>query len=489
MGPNEQHTKIVATIGPASTKPDVLAAMMDAGMDICRLNFAHGSFDSHREMIALIRATAKATGHRISILADLPGPKIRLGRLAGGQLRLEKGAEVVLTSAAIEGTAQRLPVQFAELPRSVVAGDAIFLNDGFLHLTVTSVAGSEVICRVDIGGDLRSNKGVNIPGKHLPVSAFTPEDRQILAFAMAQGVDAVSVSFVQTAEDLRAVRSAARDAGGEPMICAKIERDVAVRNIDAILAEADAIMVARGDLGVETPIEAIAIAQKRIIQHARRAGRPVITATQMLESMINNTRPTRAEATDVANAILDGTDCVMLSEESAMGRYPVEAVQMLARIAAATEAGWRDQSLKEALPDAFDRMAMMLRETETPAVADIIAYDVAHAVAKLNARVVIVPTLTGEMARQIAAYRLPCWVLAISPRAATCQRLNFISGVFPVEMPPESLSWEAVAKVILNQRGMTEGLAVIAHRWWRGQSFSTYRIEILDLAGFLGGAF
>ncbi|MCU0839110.1 MAG: pyruvate kinase [Rhodospirillales bacterium] len=485
MGASEQRTKIVCTIGPASANADILAAMMDAGMDVCRLNFAHGNFDSHAATIALIRKTAKETGHRISILADLPGPKIRLGELAGGAFSLETGADVVLTTADIVGTPEKLPVQFPELPHSVGPGDAIFLNDGFLHLKVIAVAGNEVHCRVDVGGGLRSNKGVNIPGKQLPIKVFTPQDHEGLKFAVAQSLDAVSQSFVQTPEELREVRAAAREAGGEPMICAKIERCVAVDNIDAILAEADAIMVARGDLGVETPIEGIAITQKRLIQHARRAGRPVITATQMLESMIGNSRPTRAEATDVANAILDGTDCVMLSEESAMGQYPVEAVKMLANIAAATEAGWSDPMLKEALPDAFDRIAVDLSHQDNPAIEDIIAYDVAHAVHKLKARVVLAPTLSGELPALIAAYRLPCWVVAMSPNQTTCQRLNFVSGIFPVAMPEHSLSWEPIAASFLRKSNVLEGIAVIAHRWWRGRSFITNRIEVLEIGSLL----
>jgi pyruvate kinase len=320
----------------------------------------------------------------------------------------------------------------------------------------------------------------------LPVKAFTERDAEILTFAIGQKVDAVSLSFVQTPEELREVRAAARAAGGEPMLFAKIERDVALKNIDAILAEADAIMVARGDLGVETPIQAIAISQKRIIQHARRAGRPVITATQMLESMISNTRPTRAEATDVANAILDGTDCIMLSEESAMGQYPVEAVRMLASIAAATEAGWADPELKQALPDAYERIDACIAQSATPAVEDVVANDIAHAVVKLKARIVLAPTLLGELPALIAAYRIPCWVLAISPNEATCQRLNFISGIYPIAMPAGSLSWEPAAAAYLRNAGLTEGLAIIAHRGSRGHNLATNRIEILELAGFLG---
>ena len=338
MGLPHHRTKIVCTIGPASAKRETLQAMMQAGMNVCRLNFAHGDFDSHAANIRLIRETAEAIGHRISIYADLPGPKIRLGVIAGGKCTLDKGAGVTLTTAEVEGTTARLPVHFPELPQSVGPGDPIFLNDGFLQLTVEAVRAENVACRVGVGGPLLSHKGVNIPVKELPIKAFTPHDHEILKFAMGQGVDVVSQSFVQKADDLHELREAARAGGGNPLVFGKIERALAVENIDTILPAADGIMVARGDLGVETPIERIAITQKRLIRHAHRAGKLVITATQMLESMVGNPRPTRAEATDVANAILDGTDCVMLSEESAIGSYPVEAVKMLAAIASATEA-------------------------------------------------------------------------------------------------------------------------------------------------------
>ena len=478
-------TKIVCTIGPASAKPDVLAAMMKAGMNVCRLNFAHGDFDSHAATIRLIRETAKATGDRIAILADLPGPKIRLGTLCGGRLTLEKGAKVTLTTDDIEGTPERLPVQFPELPQSVQAGDSIFLNDGFLHLTVEGVDGSEVACTVDVGGLLLSNKGVNIPGKELPVKAFTPRDHEVLKFAVEHGVDAVSQSFVQRPEELQEVRKAAKKAGGQPLIFGKIERAVALRNIDSILSAADGIMVARGDLGVETPIEAISISQKRLIQQARRDGKLVITATQMLESMVNNARPTRAEATDVANAILDGTDCVMLSEESAMGQYPVEAVGMLASIAAVTEAGWYDPSLKTTLPDPFLRLADRVNRDQ-PRVEDVIAYDVATAVNRLKAVIVVAPSVGSEQPRLVAAYRLPCWIVALSPSEKVCQELSFCHGVYPDYIDADGLSWQSAAEHFLRRHGLTKGLAVIYHRWSQGRSMATNRIEIVDVETYFG---
>ena len=478
----QQRTKIVCTIGPASAKPEVLARMMRTGMNVCRLNFAHGDFASHAATIQLIRETARAIDHRIAILADLPGPKIRLGVLAGGEATLERGDAVVLTTAAVEGSRQRLPVQFSELPQSVRPGDALFLNDGFLRLAVEAIRGTEVDCRVEVGGRLLSHKGVNIPGHELPIKAFTPRDHECLKFAVAHQVDAVSQSFVQKPEDLQEVREAARAAGGEPLIFGKIERAVALEHIDAILPAADGIMVARGDLGVETPIEAIAISQKRLIHHARRAGKLVITATQMLESMVANPRPTRAEATDVANAILDGTDCVMLSEESAMGEYPVEAVAMLASIAAATEAGWREVELQSALPDPFLRMARVL-EAEPRNIPQVIAYDAAAAVRRLDAAAVIARSVSGDEPRLVAAYRLPCWVVAFGPRPAVSQRLNFCHGVFPVDLPDDRPDWERAAQDWLNRNGLTQGLAVIIQaREPEVGKPSAARLEIVDLS-------
>ncbi len=480
------RTKIVCTIGPASASAETLTRMMQAGMNVCRLNFAHGDFESHAATIRLIRETAEASGHRVAILGDLPGPKIRLGKLAGGRVVLEKGRSVTLTTAEVEGTPAHLPVQFPELPAAVGPGDLIFLNDGFLQLTVENVSGSEVCCRVDVGGPLLSNKGVNLPGQELPIDVFTAEDREFLAFAMAQRLDAVSQSFVQRPEEIEAVRAAARSAGGQPMIFAKIERAVALRNIDQILEAADGIMVARGDLGVETPIEAIAMSQKRLIERARHAGKLVITATQMLESMTSNARPTRAEATDVANAILDGTDCVMLSEESALGQYPVESVAMLARIAAATEGGWHDPAMKLAVPDAFARMASVCT-AEPSLIAHVVANDVAAAVERLHARLVLAPSTSGEQPRLIAAFRPPCWVIAFSPSETICQRLCFANSVYPVKISGNELTWEPEAADWLRRNGLVTGIALITHRWWRGRSKGTNRIEIIDLGSYFGG--
>jgi pyruvate kinase len=334
--PNHK-TRIVATIGPASEDPRTLRAMIVAGLNVARLNFSHGSEDYHRGLIQTIRAVSAETGRRIAIMGDLPGPKMRIGDLQDEPIELQRDDTITLTTRELKGNALRVSVSFPGLTAAVRPGDRLFINDGFILLKVAEVRGDEVLCSVRVGGELRSRKGLNLPGIDLGISAFTAQDQAWMAFAAANRVDALSQSFVAGAADMEAVRSAAQALDYQPFLIAKIERAEALGNLDAILAASDGIMVARGDLGVEIPIEEIALTQKRIVARANRAGKPVITATQMLESMVKVRRPTRAEATDVANAILDGTDCVMLSAESAMGAYPVESVAMLAGIAASVE--------------------------------------------------------------------------------------------------------------------------------------------------------
>src|SRR5947207_7051140 len=319
-------TKIVATIGPASESPEMLARLIRAGMNVARLNFSHGTPSEHAQAIRRLRAAARETGRRVAIMADLPGPKLRLGNIDPEPIQLLPGARFTLTSEDIVGNAQRVSMSFEPLPHVVKPGDRIFLNDGLVQLVVERVSANDVECTVAVGGELRSRKGLNLPGIDLGISAFTGKDRAALEFALGVGVDAVSQSFVHRAADIDAVREAAAKVGQQPFVIAKIERADALAQFDEILAASDGIMVARGDLGVEVPIEEIAYTQKQLIAKANLAGKPVITATQMLESMVSSRLPTRAEATDVANAILDGTDCLMLSGESAVGKFPEESV-------------------------------------------------------------------------------------------------------------------------------------------------------------------
>jgi len=335
IAPNK--TKIVCTIGPVSESRQIMERMLLSGMNVARLNFSHGDFSGHAQVIGNLRDAAAATGRRLAILADLPGPKMRIGQLEPEPIDLRPGEFFTLTSDNIVGNSSRVSVSFPQLPSAVRPGNTLFLNDGLIQLEAVSVEGNNVRCRIVVGGELRSRKGLNLPGIDLGISSFTEHDFKCMKFALENGVDAVSQSFVNRASDIEEVRSAAAGLGYHPFIIAKIERSTALYHIEEILDTADGIMIARGDLGVEAPIEEIPVIQKRLTRLANMRGKPVITATQMLESMTGNSRPTRAEATDVANAILDGTDCVMLSAESAMGSYPVESTAMLARIAASIE--------------------------------------------------------------------------------------------------------------------------------------------------------
>ena len=463
-----QRSKIVCTIGPASDAPKTLEQMIRAGMNVARLNLAHGTPDEHRIRIGRIRAAAERVGQRVAILADLPGPKIRIGVLPA-PVTLKRGGQVLLAPGA-PGTAEEVPLDLPRLSRPLVKGDTVFLNDGFIELYVEQHDHAGIHCRVVVGGVLHSHKGVNLPGVTLEGGALTPADRELLAFALEAGVDGLSVSFVETPEDLHTARREAQALGYEPFLVAKIERARAWKHMDAIIAAADGIMVARGDLGVEVPIGQIALIQKRLIRKARAAGKPVITATQMLESMVHNRRPTRAEVTDVANAILDGTDCVMLSEESAMGDYPVDAVKMLAEIARITE-----KSRSELSPLHAETLH------DAPSVESVIAWDVRTAAEHLNPLFIVTPTETGTTAARIARFRLVPWILAISPHDRTCQRLCFHYGVHAVAMPSPDQGWEqAVCRWLVTQ-GVEKGLILLTQGPSRGHPGGTNRLEIIRL--------
>jgi pyruvate kinase len=466
-------TKIVCTIGPATATPEIMAEMIRAGMNVARLNFSHGDFPSHRKSIRNLREASRAAGRPVAIMADLSGPKIRIGELVREPVALKAGGRVTLSTEVFAGDAARFSVSFPRLPRVVKPGDMLYLNDGYIQLEVKEVAGKEVGCTVLVGGELRSRQGLNLPGINLGISAFTERDRRCLKFALENGVDAVSQSFVETVADIRAVRQAAEKLGHHPFIIAKIERAGALQNMEEILAASDGIMIARGDLGVEIPIETLPGIQKELTKRANVAGKPVITATQMLESMTGNRRPTRAEATDVANAILDGTDCVMLSGESAIGKYPVEAVAMLARIAAAIEPRRRAQPLWEALRPAGKDAAVNLH--------DLIALAVETTCRHASPAVVIVPTRSGATARRIARFRLPVWTTAVSSLASTCQNLQFSSGVQPVHAPDHPEDWKAFAREWLRDHGVDGDLAVLTEGPSSRHPEANDRMEIIDL--------
>jgi pyruvate kinase len=467
-------TKIVCTIGPASDSPQVLEQMILAGMNVARLNFSHGDFSSHKEIIDKIRSASEAAGRRVAIMADLPGPKMRIGELAEEPIELVSGDQFILTTEDVVGDGSRVSVSFSRLPQTVKPGDRLFLNDGYIEIKVEQVKGSDVACKVLVGGELRSRKGLNLPGIDLGISAFTDHDYNCLKFAMENGVDAVSQSFVERGDDIVAVRKAAAEMGHDPFIIAKIERAGARPNMNGILRAADGIMIARGDLGVEIPIEQIAVAQKNIMRAANLASRPVITATQMLESMTTNRRPTRAEATDVANAILDGTDGVMLSGESAMGRYPVEAVRMLAAIAAAIEPYRTSTPIREALRSNS--------EADEIALKDLIAMSVETALERVTPPTVIVPTRSGATARSITRFRLPVWITAVSSQAKTCQDLMFSYGVIPYHEPDHPEDWKSWTRKWLERHEVTGDFVVMTEGPSEKHPERNIRMEIVDLA-------
>jgi pyruvate kinase len=467
-------TKIVATIGPASESLEMLQRLIRAGLNVARLNFSHGEFSKHAEVVKRIREAERMTGRRVAIMADLPGPKMRLGKIDPEPIQLVSGEKFTLTTEEVVGDARRVSMSFESLPRVVKPGNRLFLNDGLVQLVVDRIVGGDVECTVAVGGELRSRKGLNLPGIELGISAFTERDRECLKFALSAGVDAVSQSFVERAKDIEAVRAAAATFGRVPFIIAKIERSDAIAHYDEILAAADGIMVARGDLGVEVPIEEIAHTQKVLITKANLAGKPVITATQMLESMISSRLPTRAEATDVANAILDGTDCVMLSGESAMGKFPEEAVTMLAKIAAFTEA----HRVRAAL--AARRAAV--QKSIQPRRGDLVASLVEHALDTLPCDVVLVPTRGGTTARVISRCKPPVWIVAPSGDSAACQGLAFSYGVHPVDLTEEPGDWREFAARWLSERGIAaEHVMLVAGPSSKNPNAS-HRLELMRLS-------
>jgi pyruvate kinase len=411
-----RHSKIVCTIGPASSSPRIIERLMHAGMDVARLNFSHGTHADHARSITALRAAAIEHEKPIAIIADLQGPKIRTGPLAGGApVTLRAGQRFVITTARVPGDSNCVSTTFRPLPREVHRGDRILLSDGLIELRVQQVRGQEVICEVVNGGLLGQHKGINLPGIQLRVPALTPKDREDLVFALKHDANYVAVSFVRHPEDVVLAKNLIRRAGKDTPVIAKLEKPEAIENLDAILRVADGVMVARGDLGVEMNPERVPVVQKMIVARAREARRPVITATQMLESMTENPRPTRAEASDVANAIFDGSDAVMLSAETASGKYPVEAVAMMARIIEEAEA-----SITE-----FPRPGMQ----EKLKVAETVAELVCHASRELHMKLIAVFTHSGFTARLVSRYRPLVPIVAFSPEAETRRRMALIWGV------------------------------------------------------------
>ena len=424
-----RRTKIVATIGPASSDRPVLERLIRAGVDVVRLNFSHGAHETHLEVMKAVREISAALDRPVALLQDLSGPKIRTGNVrGGGVVELKAGAKLVISiDESIEGTVERISTTYDPLPRDVKPGDKILLDDGNLELKVASTSESEVECVVVHGGPLSSHKGMNLPGVRLSTPALTEKDQRDLAFGVANGVDYVALSFVRKAADVVEVKALIKSLGGTQPVIAKIEKREAVDDLDAVLEATDGVMVARGDLGVELSTEEVPVLQKHIIDRANAAGKVVITATQMLESMIDSPRPTRAEASDVANAILDGTDAVMLSGESAAGAYPVEAVETMARIAGYTEAH-RSPATAEALALLRARILQGAHSSVARSLARV-ASTVAE---ELDCRLIVAFTESGVTAQLLSCYRPSAPIAAITYNEHTYRRLALWSGVLPV---------------------------------------------------------
>ena len=411
-----RQTKIVATIGPASRKPEVLERLVQAGIDVARLNFAHGGPEEHAQTAELIRQAADRAERNVAILGDVPGPKLRIGPVEGGVTELNLGSRVVLTPETMPGTSERLPVEWAGLAELVDVGDVCYLADGAIRLRVDEVVDSEIVTSVEVGGAVASRQGINLPNVTVSLPAVSEQDLALIDAGMDMGLDAFALSFVRRREDLDSVRERLEARGSAAFLFAKIEKPQAAANAEEILDAADGVMIARGDLGIELPIEEVPLVQKRILALAGRRAKTTITATQMLESMVRSKRPTRAEVADVANAIFDGTDAVMLSQETAVGNYPVEAVEMMASIAETTErelpyGRW----LAERGPQANNQY-------------HAISFGAVGAVYQLGLKAIVSPTRTGQTARLISAYRPRAPVLALSPDLGVVRRCAFLWG-------------------------------------------------------------
>jgi pyruvate kinase len=418
-----RRAKIVATLGPASSTPEVFRQLVRAGLDVARLNFSHGTHAQKAELIKMVRAVSKSEGKPICILADLQGPKIRTGKLKGHKaVQLVAGKRLTITPREIEGTAALVGTTFKTLAENLESGSRILLSDGLIELRVEKVNGVDVICEIVNGGTLGENKGINLPGIPVKVPSLTEKDEEDLIFAVGQGVDTVAVSFVRTADDVRHVKNRLTALKSDAWIIAKLEKPQAIEHLDSILEVTDAIMVARGDLGVEVPPEKVPAIQKHIIRRAAEYRKPVITATQMLESMIDNPRPTRAEASDVANAIYDGTDAVMLSAESAAGKYPVESVAMMAKIVTETEHQIRIDP----------RPALGHAHSVRLSIAETICECMSHAADDLDVAAIAIFTETGMTARLLSKYHPDPPIFALSPFEKVINRSMLLWGTYPI---------------------------------------------------------
>ncbi len=427
-------TKIVCTIGPSTSSKEMLLRLARAGMSVARLNLSHGTRAEHAARIRSIRAVARDLKTSIGILVDLPGPKIRVGKVSPEPVILREGAQLTLTGRGIVGTQKVVPIKPSSVLTELSSGDDIFLADGTIRLTVQHTREGNAVCRIVRGGPLYPGKGVNVPGKRLGLKALTPNDRSLLQFALQNGADFLGLSFTTTGNDVKRAKKIVELANRHTWIIAKIERRQAVENFAEIVEKADGIMVARGDLGVEMQVEDVPMIQKRIIAKANAAGKPVITATQMLESMVNNPIPTRAEVTDIANAIIDGTDAVMLSEETAVGKYPIEAVNVMRKVSAATEKNLPYRTLLDA------RRALV-----KPIVQESISFSACEVAYELGAGCIVAHTRTGVTAHRVSKFRSSVPIIALTYNTQVMNRLSLLWGVYPYRVKKLSTTAEIFA--------------------------------------------
>jgi pyruvate kinase len=481
--PLQRRAKIVATLGPASNSESVFRDLVRAGVNVVRLNFSHGTHEEKLALIRMIRKVSREESKPLCILGDLQGPKIRTALLKDHQpVLLKAGLHLTITPRDVPGTATLVGTTFKTLAENVEQGSRILLSDGLIELRVDQVQGPDVVCEIINGGMLGENKGINLPGIHVRVPSLTEKDSGDLEFAIQNGVDAIAVSFVRTAEDIRLVRNRVSALGGETWIIGKLEKPQAIEHLDDILLAADGIMVARGDLGVEVPPEKVPAIQKHIIRRAAEYRKPVITATQMLESMIENPRPTRAEVSDVANAVYDGTDAVMLSGESAVGKYPVAAVAMMARIVSEAELHMKDSGLRTPV------------HSSHLSIAETICEATAHAADDLDLRGIALFTESGSTARQLSKYHPSAPIFALSPIEVTINRLNLLWGTTPIRCPKVN-STEAlveVAESLLDQHGYVhnrEVIAIVAGTRTKSGSTNFLRLHVMGEQNLEGGRF
>jgi pyruvate kinase len=463
-----RRTKIVATIGPATSSPEVLRELIEAGATTLRLNFSHGTHEDHQRSIRLIRQTSFELNQPVGILQDLQGPKIRLGRFKDGSIILNKGDRFTLTSKLLEGTQTISSITYEPLADEVPEGSVILLDDGKVEMFVEKVdrATRELHCVTVVGGPLSNNKGVNFPGVYLSIKALTDKDRKDLTFGLDQGVDWVALSFVRNPQDVLEIKELIASAGKNVPVIVKIEKHEAIQEMESILSISDGVMVARGDLGVELPAEDVPVLQKRLILTANRMGIPVITATQMLDSMVHSARPTRAEISDVANAILDGTDAVMLSNETAVGKHPVEAVATMARIAVRIE----QEKWKKAIEDSGR------------SIPNAISHAVSQIADQLDAAAIMTLTKTGATARNVSKFRSAKPILAITPHVDVARQLQLVWGVKPLlvlDLPSTGQTFQAALNVAQEKNLLCEGdLVVMTAGTLQGVSGSTDLIKV-----------